>query len=190
MANSFAFSSVGNLHGKSKWTPAGGPDGGLALVLGSAGAHQHQRQPRRRHRARPAARRWGYRFFSISAMRAPVTALVSPGRRRVGASKTPPRTNFASTCATTSAKPAGWPPPSNRAAAHCQLAFPLCWAEAPQSWNGSRTRMVSSRSGLVESSATGHWINSSMVLTYFTACAGRLLQLRAPRVDCVQPSKV
>ena len=50
--------------------------------------------------------------------------------------------------------------------------------------------MVSSRSGLVESSVTGHSISSSMWRTYFTACAGRSAQLRAPRVDCVQPSKL
>ena len=32
--------------------------------------------------------------------------------------------------------------------------------------------MVSSRSGLVESIATGHWISSSMRRTYFTAAPG------------------
>ena len=59
-----------------------------------------------------------------------------------------------------------------------------------QSWNGSRIKMVSSRSGLVDKSVTGHSISSSIVLTYFTACAGSSAQLRAPRVDCVQPSNV
>ena len=49
--------------------------------------------------------------------------------------------------------------------------------------------MVSSRSGLVDSSVTGHSISSSMWRTYLTACAGSSAQLRAPRVDCVQPSK-
>ena len=61
---------------------------------------------------------------------------------------------------------------------------------ANQSWNGSRIRIVSSRSGLVDSSVTGHSISSSMWRTYFTACAGSSAQLRAPRVDCVQPSKL
>ena len=50
--------------------------------------------------------------------------------------------------------------------------------------------MVSSRSGLVDSSVTGHSISSSMWRTYFTACAGSSAQLRAPRVDCDQPSKL
>ena len=59
-----------------------------------------------------------------------------------------------------------------------------------QSSNGSFIRIVSSRSGLVESSVTGHSISSSMVRTYLTACAGSSVQLRAPRVDCVQPSKL
>src|ERR1700680_588573 len=50
-----------------------------------------------------------------------------------------------------------------------------------QSSNGSLTRIVSSRSGLVESSVTGHSISSSMWRTYFTACAGSCPQVRAPR---------
>ena len=42
--------------------------------------------------------------------------------------------------------------------------------------------MVSSRCGLVESSATGAPISSSMRRTYFTALAGRSRQDRAPWV--------
>ena len=59
-----------------------------------------------------------------------------------------------------------------------------------QSSNGSRIRMVSSRSGLVDSSVTGASTSSSMRRTYFTACAGRSAQLRAPRVEPDQPSMV
>ena len=58
-----------------------------------------------------------------------------------------------------------------------------------QSSNGSFTKIVSSRSGLVDSSVTGHSISSSMWRTYFTACAGSSLHLRAPFVDCDQPSR-
>ncbi len=53
---------------------------------------------------------------------------------------------------------------------------------------GSRTRIVSSRSGLVESSVTGDSVNSSMRRTYFTAAAGKSAQDRAPRVEALQPS--
>src|SRR5258708_3111333 len=55
---------------------------------------------------------------------------------------------------------------------------------------GSRTRMVSSRSGLVESSATGAPINSSTRLIYLIAVAGSSAQERAPRVDPLHPSNV
>ena len=54
--------------------------------------------------------------------------------------------------------------------------------------NGSRTRMVSSRSGLVLTSATGQRISSSMRRTYLIACAGKSAQLRAPAVVPSQPS--
>jgi hypothetical protein len=57
-----------------------------------------------------------------------------------------------------------------------------------QSTNGSRTRIVSSRSGLVESSATGHSTSSSRRLTYLTALAGSWAKLRAPLVVSSQPS--
>ena len=50
--------------------------------------------------------------------------------------------------------------------------------------------MVSSRSGLVESRATGAPISSSMRRMYFTAVAGRSAQERAPRVLFRQPSRV
>ena len=43
--------------------------------------------------------------------------------------------------------------------------------------------MVSSRLGLVESSATGASISSSSLRTYLTHCAGSSAQERAPRVD-------
>lgn len=60
--------------------------------------------------------------------------------------------------------------------------------DPPQSANGSRTRIVSSRSGLVETSATGHWISSSTRRIYLIAWAGSSAQLRAPAVDSLQPS--
>ncbi len=58
---------------------------------------------------------------------------------------------------------------------------------ATQSTKGSCTRMVSSRFGLVESSATGAPISSSSRRTYLMHCAGSSAQERAPRVDCDQP---
>ena len=61
---------------------------------------------------------------------------------------------------------------------------------AGQSRNGSVTRMVSSRSGLVETIATGASISSSMRRMYFTAVAGRSAQLRAPWVLSFQPGIV
>ena len=60
----------------------------------------------------------------------------------------------------------------------------------PQSAKGSWTRMVSSRSGLVDSRATGASISSSMRRTYFTAAAGRSLKVRAPSVLSDQPGRV
>src|SRR5689334_13654733 len=62
--------------------------------------------------------------------------------------------------------------------------------ERTQSANGSRTRIVSSRSGLVESIDTGAWISSSMRRMYLIAVAGRSAQERAPRVLSPQPSSV
>ena len=53
---------------------------------------------------------------------------------------------------------------------------------SPQSANGSRTSTVSSRSGLVDSSATGAPISSSSRRMYLIAVAGRSAQERAPRV--------
>src|SRR5882672_4394279 len=49
---------------------------------------------------------------------------------------------------------------------------------------------VSSRSGLVESRATGASMSSSMRRIYLIEVAGRSAQLRAPRVDSAQPSKL
>ena len=46
--------------------------------------------------------------------------------------------------------------------------------------NGSVTRIVSSRSGLVESSVTGVFVRSSTRRIYLTAFAGSSAQLRAP----------
>ena len=57
-----------------------------------------------------------------------------------------------------------------------------------QAANGSRTKMVSSRSGDVLTSATGQRISSSIRRTYLIARAGRSAQLRAPCVDPGQPS--
>ena len=51
-------------------------------------------------------------------------------------------------------------------------------------------RMVSSRSGLVDSNATGQPINSSMRRTYFTASAGSSAHERALAVIPFQPSAV
>src|SRR5262245_43479888 len=63
-------------------------------------------------------------------------------------------------------------------------------AHGGQSANGSFTRMVSSRSGLVERSATGASISSSMRRMYLIAVAGSCAQERAPLVDSRQPSSV
>ena len=54
--------------------------------------------------------------------------------------------------------------------------------------NGFFIRIVSSRSGLVESKATGQPTNSSMRRTYLMACAGSSAQLRAFAVGSCQPS--
>ncbi len=59
---------------------------------------------------------------------------------------------------------------------------------ANQSANGSRTSTVSSRSGLVESSATGASISSSSRRMYLIAVAGKSAQERAPRVLSRQPA--
>ena len=50
--------------------------------------------------------------------------------------------------------------------------------------------MVSSRSGLVESSATGTPISSSTRRMYLIAVAGKSAQERAPWVLSLQPSRV
>ena len=47
---------------------------------------------------------------------------------------------------------------------------------------------MSSRSGLVDSKATGVPVNSSILLTYFTASAGRSFHCLAPKVLPSQPS--
>ena len=57
-----------------------------------------------------------------------------------------------------------------------------------QALKGSLTKIVSSRSGDVLTSATGQRISSSMRRTYLIACAGRSAQLRAPAVVPCQPS--
>ena len=62
---------------------------------------------------------------------------------------------------------------------------PAARREGFQSWNGSWTRIVSSRSGLVDSNATGASISSSIRRTYLIACAGRSAQERAPPVVLV-----
>lgn len=59
-----------------------------------------------------------------------------------------------------------------------------------QSRNGSWTRIVSSRSGLVDNSATGTPTSSSIRRTYFIACAGRSAHERALLVTPFQPSIV
>ena len=56
--------------------------------------------------------------------------------------------------------------------------------------NGFCIKIVSSRSGLVESNATGHSTSSSIRLTYLIACAGRSAQDRAPAVLSFHPSTV
>ena len=50
--------------------------------------------------------------------------------------------------------------------------------------------MVSSRSGLVESMATGQPTSSSIRRTYFIACAGKSAQERARAVGSCQPGIV
>jgi len=59
-----------------------------------------------------------------------------------------------------------------------------------QSVNGSLTKIVSSRSGLVDKSATGASMSSSICRIYFIAFPGSSDQERAPRVLSDHPSKV
>ena len=59
---------------------------------------------------------------------------------------------------------------------------------AGQSTNGSRTRIVSSRSGEVDSIATGHPMSSSIRRTYLIAAPGRSAHRRAPAVLPPHPS--
>src|SRR4029077_5476094 len=59
-----------------------------------------------------------------------------------------------------------------------------------QSRNGSVIRIVSSRSGLVLSRATGQPTSSSTLRTYLMQVAGSSAKERAPRVLSPQPSKV
>ena len=59
-----------------------------------------------------------------------------------------------------------------------------------QSSNGSRTNIVSSRCGDVETKVTGHWISSSMRRMYLIAGAGSAPKLRAPAVVSLQPGMV
>src|SRR5436309_1157743 len=61
---------------------------------------------------------------------------------------------------------------------------------ADQSAKGSRTRIVSSRSGLVETRVTGQRISSSTRRIYLIAAAGSSAQLRAPAVVSCQPGIV
>ena len=56
-----------------------------------------------------------------------------------------------------------------------------------QSSKGSVTRIVSSRSGDVDTSATGQSINSSILRTYLIALAGKSAHDLAPSVLSVQP---
>ena len=56
-----------------------------------------------------------------------------------------------------------------------------------QSSKGSVTRIVSLRSGEVDTSATGQSINSSILRTYFIALAGKSAQDLAPSVLSSQP---
>ena len=56
-----------------------------------------------------------------------------------------------------------------------------------QSSKGSVTRIVSSRSGEVDTSATGQSINSSILRTYLIALAGKSAHDRAPSVLSAQP---
>ena len=56
-----------------------------------------------------------------------------------------------------------------------------------QSSKGSVTRIVSSRSGEVETSATGQSINSSILRTYLMALAGKSAHDLAPSVLSAQP---
>ena len=68
---------------------------------------------------------------------------------------------------------------------------PVASTSAPpklgQSAKGSRTNIVSARSGLVDTRATGQRISSSTRRMYLIVWAGRSAQLRAPAVDCDQP---
>ncbi len=63
-------------------------------------------------------------------------------------------------------------------------------SEGDQSANGSVTKIVSSRSGLVESNVTGASTNSSTRLMYLIACAGKSAHDFAPLVDPSHPAIV
>ncbi len=63
-------------------------------------------------------------------------------------------------------------------------------ARENQPMKGSFMRITSSRSGLVETSATGVSMSSAIRFTYLTASAGRSLQERAPTVDPFHPCMV
>ena len=73
---------------------------------------------------------------------------------------------------------------------HIPIQKVRTFLDRDQSSNGSFIRIVSSRSGLVDSSVTGHSISSSMRLTYLIAWAGSAAQDRLPSVDAFQPSSV
>ena len=57
---------------------------------------------------------------------------------------------------------------------------PITVEHPPYMLNGSFTRIVSSRSGLVESSATGIRVSSSTRRIYFRALAGKSAHVRTP----------
>ena len=68
------------------------------------------------------------------------------------------------------------------------MTFLLVGRTRPTPLNGSRTRMVSSRSGLVESKATGMPVSSSTRRIYFTAFAGNSAQNARHRWSLTSPA--
>jgi hypothetical protein len=157
-----ARSCCGTYHfdGNGKWTPAAALLVGLSLRLDRSGSGRDQGHPV--PASVPGRLRFdvGYRVLYLGDTPSASPRPSPPQEFRIGLRL-----------------PCARPEPPGNAGKHrgaALIGFPVAAIHrlkkrAPQSWNGSRTRMVSSRSGLVESNATGHSISSSMALTYLTA---------------------
>src|SRR5204862_7775361 len=130
---------------------------------------------------------------ALRSYRAPVQALWRAGvnsTRRLPRSRSRRRWNRATPNFAGLAMPASGGPAQRWSALKGNRCVTASAQAVAQSVNGSRTRIVSSRSGLVDSIATGAPISSSRRRMYLIAVAGRSAQERAPRVLSVQPSAV